>query len=81
MTDAQLAAHKAAHHNQFVLQNTDNEFTVTISIPVKGYERAVAMFDALVLAANPLVAEYEEEVNDDIAYSAYVLDDEGGAVY
>lgn len=77
MTDAQAAAHEAA----FAQQNVDTEFTVQLRIPVQGYEQAVAMFNALVAVANPIVAAYEEAVNDDCTYSAYVLDSEGGAVY
>lgn len=70
MTDAELAE-----------ENANTEYYVQITVPVKGYERAVEMFGALVDAVNPLNAAYEEEVSDDNAYSAYVIDTEGNAVY
>jgi FAD/FMN-containing dehydrogenase len=84
MTDealAEILAAKAARHAKFVQENAETQYFVQITIPVKGLARAVEMFDALVDAANPLNAAYEAEINDDNSYSAYVLDEEGGAVH
>lgn len=84
MTEAELAevlAAKAARARKFAEENADTEYCVQVTIPVRGYTRAVAMFTALVDAVNPLNAAYEEEITDDNAYSAYVIDSEGNAVY
>lgn len=84
MTDAELAAvlaAKAERHKRFAEANADTEYYVQITIPVRGYERAVEMFNSMVDATNVLNTAYENEINNDNSYSAYVLDTEGNAVY
>ena len=84
MTDQELSAiqqAKAARHEKFAAENANTEYVVQLTIPVRGYARAVEMFNSIVKAANPLNAAYEDEINDDNSYSAYVLDTEGNAVY
>jgi hypothetical protein len=84
MTEAELAEvleKKALRAAQFAEENAETEYWVSVTIPVRGYARAVEMFTAVVDAVNPINSAYEAEIEDDNSYSAYVLDAVGGAVY
>lgn len=57
------------------------EHTVQITIPVKGYHRAVELFNSVVVAVRPVVDQLEDQLDEDVSYSAWVLDSTGSAVY
>lgn len=59
----------------------DAEHTVQITIPVKGYQRAVELFNSVVVAVRPVVDQLEDQLDEDVSYSAWVLDSTGSAVY
>jgi DNA-binding protein YbaB len=41
----------------------------------------VALFDAVTEAVNAVVKRYEEQLDKDIEYTAYIFDEQGNAIY
>jgi hypothetical protein len=41
----------------------------------------VALFDAVTEAVNAVVKRYEEQLDKDIDYSAYIFNEQGDAIY
>ena len=76
----EIQAQKAAMYAQLLSDNQDTEYSVQITVPVRGLLRAIQLHVAMLAVVVPLVDELESETQQDVDMSSWVLDDDGNAV-